>query len=310
MSKRIDNGIKSAEAVTERVKQWGSEHLAGILSIILLFGLGIYLCCDLSINKQTPPLELLSDIAFRFVVTMSYWLNFYYSGITRGHKTDDYVNAKLHFSKIMKAITDAGKIGAVQGFCVDYVKEDLESYRRGLVESVGIAYEDFCNKYQSMTIAEIKAIETYEVNGEQRRLNDIQKRYLVYAIKARPMTLTQDMLIGGNDMARRKRMLSPSEAKLNAKSTITKAIRLIVMTTLSALWAVKLIINFTPDIVGVIAIMIIIISIAGFGGWINGYRTATEGAVANYNDRADKLTIFCDRNGVETKKERQSLLND
>lgn len=308
---KIDVG-KTYEKGVGAVGKWTSNNIRGIFNVLIFAGLVVYLCYDFIIDQTRPTADLLTDILFRLFITMTYWSNMYYSGVQKGHLSDSYIKASVYLSSIIAAIRKANKVNEVDSFCVRYIKDELDNYRRGLVESVGIGYYDeYCKYYQSLSVKEVKKltfrIGVYATDEDKRadkcmRISVRQKHYIIMALRARPRHLNFDMLMGSASGKRKRAIISASESTTNKKNSASKIIRYIVCAVITAVWAASPVVTASASVIGTIGIMLLLVAMASIGGWTAGYKAATENAVRNFMDRADVLTIMCEQQGVEIEK--------
>ncbi len=302
MSDKDIQAATSANRAVSKIQAWGKRHFVAIFNVAIFAALVIYLCCTVSINPNRPTWELVTDIAYRFVITMTYWSTMYYSGSQRGRETDTYKAASLFLQSIIDAIRAAKKLGDVDAFCAEYVKAELETYRCGLVESVGIDYEnEYLKVYQQCSIRAIMKMKDRAVKSEDGnvlRFSKQQKKMVILALQAKPKKLTYTMLIGGRDAGRRKGLVSPNETALTRRRATTKVLLFFASAAITAAWSASFGIK-AASAIGTIATMSVVILCSAILGWVAGFKNTSVGAVVNYNDRADLLTIMCEKHNIK-----------
>lgn len=306
---KIESNLKRGESVLEKSRTFIADHITTLFILVAVAALIIYRFCDPKMMHKITELtsEIAVDFAISFVFVMTIWSNMMWSGKQYGKKTHEYNSARVYFTSIYDTISKADKLKEVGSFVPDYIAKRLNDYQKSTVKSAGIEYEDFLKHYQHMNPREIKALE-YKPDKEPKegflgeKLTKRQKAHIIAALKAKPITLTEDKLISGVNKKYNRNVVGHNEGELTAFGTASKAVRWTIMTAITTLYGFENFDLFASGSIGDIMLILGVITMALVSGWLKGYKIITSGVVRNLTQRADILKVMCEWYNITTEK--------
>lgn len=230
---------------------------------------------------------------FMYIITMLVYRNCYSRGMAKGREDEEYKSVLDAYRHKRNEVYTRGLAGQVPDFCVWYKKKELKEYRESLLCDVNITYEDYTEKY--MTMSYKKLLKT-ELSKEARKV-------IVKCNKAKSIDLYPGAVLNENGEFDRHKLIGKSGRERERQDKRNQAISRAVYVMFGALVACDVFLNFSPIIIAQWVVRMLPVIIAVISGSDGGFNNITITEVAFKNGQLNILNLFTEYVKKHTKTE-------
>lgn len=253
------------------------------VGIILVFIVILVFTTNINFNSTTEIIEL-SLVIFVFIFcTYSMYVNCADSGTKAGKNTSLYIDTKNKYDEIKNRIISQNNQIKLGEFCRLYVEEELKNTRKDILDSVGICYDEYQNKWIGRDKEEIKACDY---------LSNREKNAIIVANFVKPVKLVPEMILKCERVHKRR---SPLSVNPRVKKTVRYSGRLaftISMSLFTCTIALETISNPSWATFAELFFKLSMVILSGFVGFKMGYENITIDTVDYMLDQIDLLNQF------------------
>lgn len=279
-SGEVAHEVRASDGVKKKAIKTARAYFGMAVTAAVVFLTIVVKTTSISQITVESALSLTLDFFLCFLLNYVAYLSMYDSGTQAGLQTLEYRAAReLHTAK-KKEVRDADVERRMDAFCRWYCAEELVRFRAHLVEPKGIKYDEYAEKYMTLSREEIKASE----------LTKDQKKAVLAANSAKQIRLNTTMIMsaGGRVIRRSPLGLSPSE-----RGMITRGRKLASQFILSLLltpMAFELVSEPKWTTFVSVMVQVVVVLFNAFLGKINGQDAIVVDRVNYLNDQADLMT--------------------
>lgn len=209
-------------------------QLKDIMLFVLIGLAAVISMTDFSLSWGTVR-DFTALTVFLYIITTLVYQNRYERGKNRGRSEEVYTTALDNYRKARNAIYENNLASKVSDFCKEYKVRELREYRESLLVDLDISYEEYKDKYMSLSWKQIfKSHLPYRF-----------KKILWKANMARSIKLAPGMILNESGEISRKRLLGLSGQSRERIDKRFNAISRIVMTLFSGVIAIDIIMDFS-----------------------------------------------------------------
>ena len=170
-----------------------------------------------------------------YVVTTLVYRNRYSRGKQRGKYDEDYVEALKQYKQKVKNINDNSLAGLVPIFCKEYKIKELREYRENLLADIEMSYEEYKEKYWSLSDRAIKKL----------KLSSGIKKVLLKCNRAKPIEIYPSLLLNESGEANREKLAGQSGKERERIDKKKQMIERAVIVLFGSAIAINIILDFS-----------------------------------------------------------------
>lgn len=287
-------------AVKGKAKSLILSNLNLLTCVLIVIALGFFKFSTMSFTASENPLATITDAMILYAMAIIVYLNLHWQFQRRATSGEAYIKAKKRYAQIMGSIDAAQGRGGLTAFCGAYPLEELEMYRKSLLEPVGLSYELFegipaaegketVKGYRDMSPKEINTL----------KLTKKQIKAVLAAVKAKPRNLSLDQLISGYEGKRSKQFLRPGKKRATIQDTASRMVRYLAFAFGVSWYTRKLALQFSWEGVAEFFSALAVIAFAAFSGAKGGTDAINENEVNRIHDQCETLTVYCERQKIK-----------
>ncbi|MCQ2770398.1 MAG: hypothetical protein MJ236_01180 [Clostridia bacterium] len=303
-NEQIVEATRKLKSSTENISAQGRASLLTNIMVIILFVFSAVLSFgDLSFSFKSA-IDFSIVTLFIYTVTTVVHHTKYDEGVMRGKKTKEYKEASARYEEKVKEVHDKGLATMLPELCNKYVKEELETYRKSIIATTYLSWEDYMDRW-------CKASD--EVVNSSDEMNKQTKEAVIRANHAKPKILTADQLLTKDATAKRTSTVlgvSPTQKTRFDKSL--NSLTRVFTTILGCVMVVSFAAHPSLETFGLWCARMAPIVMAWLIGANAGFTTSAIAAPIYYDGKVEILTLMLEweRNGEldKIKKEREDSL--
>ncbi|MBQ8427674.1 MAG: hypothetical protein IJX18_00290, partial [Clostridia bacterium] len=205
------------------------------------------------------------------------------SGTRAGKNTSLYITTQSDYDKIKNRIIENNTQIRLGEYCRWYIEEELKDSRKGFLDSAGVDYKDYLQKWVGVDKATIKADNT---------LSKGKKTAIIKANALRPIKLTPEMVIKRGRGNKRRAPLGVRPETIKSANYIVRLGTTIGTSLFTCMLALEVINNPSWATFAELCIKILMVVLSGFAGYKMGYENITVTTVNYTLDQKDLLDQF------------------
>lgn len=209
-------------------------QLKDIMLFVLIGLAAVISMTDFSLSWGTVR-DFTALTVFLYIITTLVYQNRYERGKNRGRSEEVYTTALDNYRKARNAIYEKNLASKVSDFCKEYKVRELREYRESLLVDLDISYEEYKDKYMSLSWKQI-----FKSHLPYRFKKILWKANMACSIKLAP-----GMILNESGEISRKRLLGLSGQGRERIDKRFNAISRIVITLFSGVIAIDIIMDFS-----------------------------------------------------------------
>lgn len=253
-------------------------------------------------KKELNSVQFWSDLTLLATFNVVMWVDQYCSGKCKGKQTNKYLVAQKSLNNTIGTINASGKLKELDGFCTEFIKDELSTRRSEALLSVGIPYSDFEEIYLPVELKQIWEWHKSPRNENVPKLTRAQVLAIFKAKQMKPVKLTKDMLMSATASAHHKFKLGLNESQKTVVDIMTKGMKYVMLSAFTAYFGLKLVQVPTVDTVANIIYSLIPSCIGAVMGFKKGVESITGSLLGRINRRHELLIQFCDTRNIQLIK--------
>jgi len=253
------------------------------VGIILVFIVILVFTTNVNFTS-TAELIKLSLVVFVFMFcSYSMYVNCADSGTRAGRNTKTYIDTTTEYNTIKKRITDKGGEIRLAEFCANYKETELKGTRKDLLDSVGISYEIYMEKYVGLDKQSIK---------NQSGLSAACVNAIIKANAVKPVKLSPEMIMKRGRGNKRRAPLGTRPETVKFVNYGVKLATTITTSLFTCMLVLEAIANPSWATIAELFVKILMVVLSGFTGYKMGYENITINTVNYTLDQIDLLKQF------------------
>lgn len=281
---RIVEATRKAKSSVEGISAQGRASILTNIMVFLLLGISAVLAFgDIQLSIKSA-IDFSIITLFIYAVTTVVHHNKYDEGVMRGKKTKEYIEASERYKEKVDEIHQKGLATMLPELCNKYVREELETYRRSIIATTYLSWDEYMDKWFKMNDDVVKSSD---------ELNKQTKEAVIRANHAKPKTLTASQLLTKDATAKRTSTVlgvSPTQKTTFDKSL--NSITRVFTTLLGCVMAISFVAHPSWSTFGLWCARMMPIIFAWIVGSSAGFTTSAIAAPIYYDGKVEILTLM------------------
>ncbi|MBQ8393845.1 MAG: hypothetical protein IJX51_08805 [Clostridia bacterium] len=272
--------FEKIDVAKKKIGRTFMNNIGLFMSVILVFAVIVIMTTDIHLVSFEEITSLGLDFFLLLFCSYSMYVCCADTGSKAGLSTEKYIVSMDNFADKKNCIFEGNMQNKMINFCNYYTANELRNTRTSIIAVVGLAYDEYWEKYMHLDDKGIDALTD---------LTPAQKKAIKKANRVKPVKLSPEMILRQGRSARRR---SPLEINPAKKKNMLFGFKFIQITALSvgmSLIAFDVMAEPSWIIFASVCLKLLSVILNGFGGYKAGYDNIVIDTVNYTNAQTDLM---------------------
>lgn len=270
------------------------EKTGYVMAALILMLVVVVMTSDIKVNFYQSMAEMSAVFFILMILSYGMYVDMYSSGSLAGERSDDYKAAAEAYENVIKDIPVDGLQKRLNGFCREYIDNELRARREDVLRSAGVTWEIY-EEHKNDSRRKIKGT-----------LSKIEYKAILRARRIKPIKLTPEKIYNKVKSASRRRgMRIDPHVRKRFDMTLQLVKSLLKMLCVGVI-VFDAMSTMSWQSVGSVCLKLGAVATTGYSGYRAGYRNITVDTVGYMYDQINLLEQFKASEVKNNVKEQQS----
>lgn len=270
------------------------EKTGYVMAALILMLVVVVMTSDIKINFYQSMAEMSAVFFILMILSYGMYVDMYSSGSLAGERADDFKAAAEAYENVIKDISVDGLQKRLNGFCREYIDNELRARREDVLRSAGVTWEVY-EEHKNDSRRKIKGT-----------LSKIEYKAILRARRIKPIKLTPEKIYNKVKSASRRRgMRIDPHVRKRFDMTLQLVKSLLKMLCVGVI-VFDAMSTMSWQSVGSVCLKLGAVATTGYSGYRAGYRNITVDTVGYMYDQINLLEQFKASEVKNNVKEQQS----